>query len=120
PAFQINCGVDVVGNAPRVLNVFAIHVHHVQRAVGRVDEVHGAEPVVGRGDHLGLAVHARSREGRAVGRDLQAVEQVACALTDEEVAAIVLRVGRAAVTRDAARRSDADRADEFAAGQYAV
>src|SRR5206468_4584228 len=41
-------------------------------------------------------------------------------LTDEDVAAILLRVGRATITRDAARRSDDARPNEFAAGHHDV
>src|SRR5437870_11331402 len=50
----------------------------------------------------------------------QTVEQIARAFTDKDVVAILLRVGRAAVARDAARRSDDARPDEFAAGHHDV
>ena len=88
------------------LDHLAAHVEGVERAVGRVHEVHGAEPVVRRADELGVAVDARRLERRADGRELHPVDQVVLRVADEGIAAEGLGVGGAPVDRDPGRRVD--------------
>src|SRR5262249_35695251 len=88
PALQIHGGVNVIGDAPGMFDVLTVHIHDMQGAIRRVDEIHRPKPIVRRGDHLGLAVDASGFKSRTLRRQLQAVEQVPGALTDEDVATI--------------------------------
>ncbi len=45
-AFQAKMFLDVFGDRVRMFDGFAVHVEHIERAVGSVDEVDGSEPVV--------------------------------------------------------------------------
>ena len=51
-ALQIHLRMDVIGNGPRMLDRFAIHVEDVQRAVRGVDEIDRPKPGIGRGDEI--------------------------------------------------------------------
>src|SRR5262245_48759264 len=62
-AGEVELGLDVVGDRPGVFDRLAIHVEDGQRAVGGVDEVNGAKPVVARADELGVLVGAAAFEG---------------------------------------------------------
>ena len=98
-----------------MLDVFAVHVHHMQGAIRRIHEIHRAKPIVGRSDHLSFAIHTRRLERDAIRRELESIEQVPGAFADEDVVAILRRIGAAAITGDTAGCGDDTGADEFAA-----
>src|SRR4051794_26095576 len=45
---------------------FAAHVDHIQRSVGSVCKLHGPEPVVRRGEELGIGVGPEGSQADAV------------------------------------------------------
>ena len=70
-AVEIEVLLDLFRNAPRVLDHFAIHVADVEGAVGRVGEIHDADPgVLARGELEALFVGgAAADETHAVGME---------------------------------------------------
>ena len=85
-AGQVEVLLDHRRQAGRVLDHLAVHVEHVQRAVGRVGELRRAEPDVGRGDELAPFVHAASLQPDAVGFEHLAMDDVAAHVADERLA----------------------------------
>src|SRR5262249_19916064 len=83
------------------LDQLAIHVENVQRAVGGVGKLYWTEPVVTGGEELDVLVGALSCEGDAARLQARAIDQIAGHLADEDVAAILLGPGVAAIDRHA-------------------
>ena len=112
-ALQIAQRLDVFGNRRRMLDRFAVHVEHVQRAVRRVDEIRRTEPVVGRREKLAVAFGSRGDKADAVGGQLLAMHQVSTDVTDEDCPLEFRGIGTATIDCDPrGRREEADR-DEF-------
>ena len=55
-AIEVEVVLDRWGQRPRVLDHLAVHVGDVECAVRSADELHWAEPVVGAGEELELAL----------------------------------------------------------------
>ena len=105
-AGQIEVFLDRFGDRQRMLDRLAVHVEDQERAVGRVGEVDGTEPVVGRREELDLLVGASRQELSAVlGNDL-AMDEVAANIADEGVAQVFGRECVAAIDGDAGRRGE--------------
>ena len=107
-AVQVEVFLEQLRQRPRVLDHFAIHVGHVERAVGAVGQLHGAKPSVGRGEefHLLLVGGAFGLEARAVGPDFFPMNQIAPAVGHERVADEILGKGIAPIDRDARGRRE--------------
>ena len=78
----------------------AAHVEAVERSVRRVDEIHGAEPVVRRADKLGPLIGTALAERDAVRREQHAMHQIVLRITDDGVAIERFGIRVAAIDRD--------------------
>ena len=105
-AFQVDQRLDVVGDRPGMLDRLAVHVQHVQRAVGRIDVVDRAEPVIGRSDEVRALVGPPGNEGDSVGGERLPMHEVAGHFAHKHVAAKLVRIGVAPVHRHAAGRGE--------------
>src|SRR5688572_11729093 len=101
--FGIRRRVNIVGNAPGMLDVFAIHIDNVEGAVWRVDKIGRAKPIVRGSDHLRSFIHAVCVERRSVGRELEAIEEIACDFANKNVSSICFWIGSSAIHGDATR-----------------
>ena len=45
-AVQIQVLLDALGNAPRMLDRFTVHIRHKETPIGRVGELHGPKPII--------------------------------------------------------------------------
>ena len=118
-ALQVEVGLDVVRDRVGMLDRLAVHVDDVERSVGRVHEIDGAEPVVGRGDELGVLVGAPRGHEHAVTRERLAVHQVAADVADERVPPECRRIGVSPIDRDAGRGGEVTDGELFRAGKRA-
>ena len=64
-AFEAKIFLDVLGDRVGMFDGFAVHVEHIERAVGSVDEVDGSEPVVRGGNEFDLLIGSLCDEGWA-------------------------------------------------------
>ena len=80
---EIQMPGDVEGNMNR-LQHFPTHVEAVQVAIGTVEQVHGAEPDVGRTEEFGLLLHSLRSEGRPLGHQCPVMDQVVLAIAHED------------------------------------
>ena len=99
---------NALGNGPRVLDGFAVHVGDVQAAVGRVGELHGPEPVIRRGNELALLLVLGSHGNglHAVVTQQFAMDKITAGIGNERVAAKSFAQRVAAINRDARGRRE--------------
>ena len=45
-AVQIQVLLDALGNAPRMLDRFTVHIRQKETAIGRIGELHGSKPII--------------------------------------------------------------------------
>ena len=97
-AIEVEVLLDLFGDAPRVLDDFAIHVADVEGAVGGVGEIHDAHPSIGAGgEFVALLVGgATADETGAVGVDFFPVHELAAGVAREGVVHELVAVGIAA------------------------
>ena len=93
---------DVWGHELGRLDQEAVHVDHVQRAVGAVGHLHRAKPHVGGSHELGARVGPQGSQADAVRHEAGAIDEIVGDLPHEQIAAVVRRPGVAAEDRDAA------------------
>src|SRR5262245_29617623 len=115
-AAEVNLGFDVVGDRPGMLDRLAIHVEDGERAVGGIDEVDGAEPVVAGADELSVFVGAAAFECDAVAGEDLPVNEVTGDFTYEDIPAEFFGIRGAAIDTDAAAASPVAGTDQLAAG----
>ena len=94
---------QVFRDVAAVLNDAAVHVHDVQRAVGRRRQIHRPEALVGRREELARSYAFARAQRRAVVADDDAADQFAGRLGDEDVAVQIRRQPIAAIDRWARR-----------------
>ena len=98
---QVEVFLDFVGDGPRVLDYFAIHVADVEAAVGGVGEVDHANPGVAARGKLEALLIGRTfpREVDAIGgrRDHLAVDELAAGVAREAVVLEGRTIGIAAI-----------------------
>ena len=102
---QIEVPLDLVRNAPRVLDHLAVHVEDVERAVGGVREIHHANPgVVARGKlHALLIVGPATDQARTIGINFLPVHELPAGVARKRVVHEVLAVRVTAINGRAAR-----------------
>ncbi len=113
---QVEPGLDVVGNRPGVLDRLAVHVENVQGSIGRIHEIHRSEPGVSRGEKFGVAVRTVGAEGHTVGFEHHAEDHVIRHFAEEQIAAVWLGIGVAAIDGHAAGGGQITGADQFTPG----
>mgnify|MGYP003327951258 CR=1 FL=1 len=74
---------DIFGQITGMIDVLADHVAKVQRAVGAQSGVHGAEPLIGRGEEIAAGRGMRGGEGGAGGGEHLALHEILRGLTNE-------------------------------------
>lgn len=119
-AFEIQQSFEVVWDRPRVFDGFAIHIEDVERSIGGMDEIDGAEPVVGGGEKFLAFVDAMRGEGDACGVHGFTVDEVAGDFADEELTAIGIGIGVAPVDGGGAGGGHKPCGVFFAAGDEGV
>src|SRR6185436_9796055 len=85
---------------------FPVHVADVERSVGAVREIDGAEPIVRRGEKFIRRVSATGGESDAIRFEHVAVHEVAGRFAGEGVATIFFGQSIAVIDRYAASRSE--------------
>ena len=91
----------------------AIHVDDVERAVGRIGQIHGPEALVGRGQELPLVVRlSRAQRASVVAQD-DAADEIGGRLGDEDISVEIRRQPIAAVHE---RRADGRELGQRAVG----
>ena len=93
--------LDLIRNAPRVLDDLAVHVANVETAIRGVREVHHAHPgVLARRKLVALLiVGPAADEARPVGEDFLAVDQLAAGVAGKRVVHEIVAIGVAAKDR---------------------
>src|SRR6266481_3345919 len=107
-----------------MLDDLSIHIGYVERAIGRVGELHRTKPNICRGQELHFFLIRRTfgKESDAVSAHLLSVYQVAATIGDEGVSEIFFRPAVAAKNRNASGRSEIPRGPPATfdqAGHYA-
>ena len=92
---EVEVLLDLLREAPRVLDDFAIHVANMEGAVGGVGKIHDADPRVGAGGELEVLFvgGTAADEAHAVGVDFFAMDQLAAGIAAEGVIDEVVAVG---------------------------
>ena len=99
---QVGAMAQLFGHPLGVLDDLAVHVDDVHGAIGPDFEIHGAGPLIARGEELVGMLFEAFGEGDPVGFDAFVVDEIARGLAGEDVAVVVGREGVAAVVEDAA------------------
>ena len=107
-AVEVQMLLDGLGQRPGMLDDFAIHVGDVKRTVRRVGKLHRAKPVVATGQelHLLFVVRPPGDQGGAIRMEFLSMHEIAPAVGDEGVLAIVLRESVAAIDGCAGRAGE--------------
>ena len=96
--------LNVLGNGKRMFDGLAVNVHEIQRAIGGIHKIRGAEPVVGGCQKfVSLIGTDRAECGPLRCQDL-AMDQVAADITDERISAKLIPIGAATINGHACGR----------------
>src|SRR5258706_6046969 len=86
-AVQVEVLFNIVGQRPRMLDDFAVHIDDVQCAVGRIGKLHRAKPGIFGGDELDRLLIGRALrfQAHAVGNKNFSMDEVAASITEEGI-----------------------------------
>ena len=105
-AFEVEEAARFLRHVARVVDLAAIHVGDVERAIGAFPEKDGPEPNVRGGEKLLAAGGRIGAERGAVGAEHLALHEILRGLADEDVARVLGPQARAAEHEHAARRGE--------------
>ncbi len=98
---EVKMTFEAVGKGPGVFDGLAIHVEDPEAAIGGVDELDGAEPVVGGGKELGVRfggiAFADPLEAVGPGPEFLPMDEIGSAIGDEGIAGDIGWIGIAAM-----------------------
>ena len=76
--------LDIQRQSERMFNHLPLHVDDPEPSVWTIGKLHGAKPIIGRGDQFTLSIDSLGPHARPVRRQSLAMHQIASHIADDE------------------------------------